>query len=104
MSHDFREFTIVAIIMIAMGTGSMKPCFMALGGDQFKLPQQKKELGLHYSWHYCAIHSAYLTASALTPVLRNDVKCFGTDYCFPLAFGVPGTFLIISLSKIFCIK
>lgn len=90
----------VAIILIAFGNGSMKPCTIALGGDQFKMPQQATQLGQYYSWHYIILKSSFLCAAALTPILRNDVKCFGLDYCFSLAFGVTGVFMFISLGKI----
>lgn len=34
-----KEFTIVALLLIAVGTGGIKPCVTAFGGDQFVLPQ-----------------------------------------------------------------
>ena len=30
----------------------------------------------------------------------DDVKCFGQEQCFPLAFGVPAVLMIISVSKL----
>jgi len=30
--------------LIALGTGGIKPCVAAFGGDQFKLPEQEREL------------------------------------------------------------
>lgn len=32
----------------------------------------------------------------LTPIFRNDVKCFGQD-CYPLAFGVPALVMVVSI-------
>lgn len=90
----------MALILIAFGTGSMKPCLIALGGDQFLLPAQKEQIGQYYSWYYIALKSSFLFAAALTPILRNDVKCFGMDHCFPLAFGVAATFVIVAFSNI----
>lgn len=78
----------------------MKACMLALGGDQFQLPQQKKQMSYYFSWHFAALKLAYLFASLLTPVLRYDVKCFGMEYCFPLAFGVPGVFLIVAFGNL----
>lgn len=34
-------FSIVALLLIAVGTGGIKPCVAAFGGDQFVLPQVK---------------------------------------------------------------
>lgn len=32
----------------------------------------------------------------LTPIFRNDVKCFGED-CYPLAFGIPAVVMVASI-------
>lgn len=87
------------MLLIAVGTGSLKPCIVALGGDQFQRPQQNKQLDRFYSAIYMALKFAYLCGAALTPVLRNNVKCFDNDHCFPLAFGVPGSFIVLSIGK-----
>lgn len=84
---------------MAIGAGSVKPCVISLGGDQFKLPQQRKQLDRFYSIIYMALKLSYLCATALTPILRNDVKCFGADHCFSLAFGVSGSFVVVGFGK-----
>lgn len=89
----------VGLLLFALATGSMKPCVVALGGDQYKLPEQTKHMGQFYSISYATSKLTYLIASALTPILRNDVKCFGTEFCFPLAFAVLGVFVLISFGK-----
>lgn len=33
-------------------------------------------------------------AIILTPLLRGRVRCFDSEYCFPLAFGVPGLLML----------
>lgn len=38
-----------------------------------------------------------LIGSFVTPILRKDVKCLGLDDCFPLAFGIPTLFMILSV-------
>jgi solute carrier family 15 oligopeptide transporter 1 len=35
---------LTGLFMIALGTGGIKPCVAAFGGDQFKLPEQEKQL------------------------------------------------------------
>lgn len=82
-----------------MGTGGIKPCVSAFGGDQFKLPQQAAQLAKFFSLFYFSINAGSLISTLLTPILRENVKCFGADSCFPLAFGIPGILMIISLSK-----
>ncbi|KAF7989212.1 hypothetical protein HCN44_007742 [Aphidius gifuensis] len=38
------KITFIDLILIAIGTGGIKPCVAAFGGDQFYLPQQQKYL------------------------------------------------------------
>jgi solute carrier family 15 oligopeptide transporter 1 len=38
--------------LIALGTGGIKPCVSAFGGDQFKLPEQEKQLKVIKSSKY----------------------------------------------------
>ncbi|XP_039763196.1 peptide transporter family 1 isoform X2 [Pararge aegeria] len=91
------EFTILALLLIAFGTGGIKPCVSAFGGDQFKLPEQEKYLGYFFSLFYFSINAGSLISTFLTPILRADVKCFGENSCYSLAFGVPGVLMIISI-------
>ena len=34
----------IGLALIALGTGGIKPCVAAFGGDQFKLPNQERQL------------------------------------------------------------
>lgn len=95
--------TVLGLLLIALGTGGIKPCVSAFGGDQFKLPEQAKELGKFFSIFYLAINVGSLISTTLTPILREDVHCFGENECYSLAFGVPGVLMIVSIGlyKIF---
>ena len=39
-----REFSLIGLALIALGTGGIKPCVASFGGDQFKLPEQEAQL------------------------------------------------------------
>lgn len=41
-------------------------------------------------------------AIILTPILRGRVSCLGSQYCFPLAFGVPGVLMVMALLLFLC--
>ena len=83
---DCREFSLLGLALIAVGTGGIKPCVSAFGGDQFKLPEQERQLQTFFSVFYFAINAGSLISTALTPILRyleiifivycniNDVK------------------------------
>ncbi|XP_072396371.1 peptide transporter family 1-like [Diabrotica undecimpunctata] len=91
------EFSILGLMLIAIGTGGIKPCVSAFGGDQFRLPQQAKEVEKFFSLFYFSINAGSLLSTLITPILRNDVHCFGNENCFPLAFAVPGFLMIIAI-------
>lgn len=86
-------------MLIALGTGGIKPCVSAFGGDQFKIPEQAKQLATFFSLFYMAINAGSLFSTTITPILREDVHCFGEETCFSLAFGVPGILMVVSICK-----
>lgn len=90
--------TVMGLLFIAVGTGGIKPCVSAFGGDQFKIPEQAKQLATFFSLFYFAINAGSLISTALTPILREDIHCFGENDCFSLAFGIPGLLMIISIA------
>ncbi|XP_076272378.1 peptide transporter family 1 isoform X2 [Rhynchophorus ferrugineus] len=92
-----KPFSILGLFLIALGTGGIKPCVSAFGGDQFVIPQQELQLATFFSLFYFSINAGSLISTFLTPILRNDVHCFDQDSCFPLAFAVPGVLMIISI-------
>lgn len=94
---DARIMTIFGLLLIAIGSGGIKPCVAAFGGEQFKMPEQAKYLAVFFSMFYFAVNSGSFVSTMLTPILREDVKCFGDDDCFSLAFGVPGMLMITSI-------
>lgn len=87
--------------MITIGTGGIKPCVTAFGGDQFKLPQQEKQLTMYFSILYFNLCIGSLIAKTVSPILRSDVHCFGEKDCYSLAFGAPGLVVLCSIGKFF---
>lgn len=89
--------TLIGLGLIAFGSGGIKPCVAAFGGEQFTLPQQAKQLALFFSIFYFAINSGSLISTLVTPILREDVTCFGMPDCFPVGFGLPAALMAISI-------
>ncbi|XP_035784867.1 peptide transporter family 1-like [Anopheles albimanus] len=96
------SITVLGLLFIAIGSGGIKPCVSAFGGDQFKLPEQAVQLAKFFSLFYFAINAGSLISTTLTPILREDVHCFGQDNCFALAFGVPAALMIFSIVVFVC--
>lgn len=82
---------------IATGTGGIKPCVAAFGGDQFKMPEQEKYMATFFSLFYFSINAGSMISMVLTPILRNDVKCFDRKDCYSLAFGVPAMLMGVAV-------
>ncbi|XP_058247557.1 solute carrier family 15 member 2 [Hemibagrus wyckioides] len=83
------------LILIAFGTGGIKPCVAAFGGDQFE-EEHTEERRKFFSIFYMSINAGSVLSTLITPILRADVQCFGGD-CYALAFGVPAALMIIAL-------
>lgn len=87
--------SMIGLILIAFGTGGIKPCVAAFGGDQFD-EEHVSERQKFFSVFYMSINAGSLLSTIITPVLRSDVKCFGDD-CYALAFGVPAALMVVAL-------
>ncbi|XP_045707568.1 solute carrier family 15 member 2 isoform X2 [Phyllostomus hastatus] len=87
--------SLTGLSLIALGTGGIKPCVAAFGGDQFE-KNHEEERTRYFSVFYLSINAGSLISTFITPMLRGDVQCFGED-CYALAFGVPGLLMVIAL-------
>ncbi|XP_024862753.1 solute carrier family 15 member 2 [Kryptolebias marmoratus] len=87
--------SMLGLILIAFGTGGIKPCVAAFGGDQFD-EEHLKERQKFFSIFYMSINAGSLLSTLITPILRGGVKCFGED-CYALAFGVPAALMMVAL-------
>ncbi|XP_017854520.2 peptide transporter family 1 [Drosophila busckii] len=105
-----NTFTIMGLFFISVGAGGIKPCVASFGGDQFTVPQQLKQLTGFFSLFYFSINAGSFLSVSVTPILREDVHCFGELSCYPLAFGVPAVLMIIAIlifllgSRLYIIK
>ncbi|KAH8387298.1 hypothetical protein KR093_006092, partial [Drosophila rubida] len=97
LNLPMKTFTIIGLALIALGSGGIKPCVSAFGGDQFKVPEQVKQITSFFSLFYFSINAGSLISTTVTPILREDVRCFDDNNCFPLAFGVPAILMIVSV-------
>lgn len=91
---------LVGLLLIAVGSGGIKPCVAAFGGDQFKMPEQAAQIATYFSLFYFSINSGSLISTSITPILREDVHCFGDNDCYSLAFGVPAILMIVAIGKL----
>ncbi|XP_075446931.1 solute carrier family 15 member 1 isoform X2 [Ascaphus truei] len=89
--------SMVGLILIALGTGGIKPCVAAFGGDQFDETQDKQR-SRFFSIFYLAINAGSLLSTIITPVLRGQTcGIHSQQQCYPLAFGVPAALMVVAL-------
>ncbi|XP_015665621.1 solute carrier family 15 member 1 [Protobothrops mucrosquamatus] len=90
-------FSMIGLVLIALGTGGIKPCVAAFGGDQFE-EDQEKQRSRFFSIFYLSINAGSLLSTIITPILRG-VECGVHDkqQCYPLAFGVPAALMAVAL-------
>ncbi|CAB3400131.1 unnamed protein product [Caenorhabditis bovis] len=84
----------IGLLVIAFGTGGIKPCVSAFGGDQFELGQERM-LSLFFSMFYFSINAGSMISTFISPIFRSQ-QCLGQDTCYPLAFGVPAVLMIFA--------
>jgi len=89
---------LIGLLLVGIGTGGIKPCVATFGGDQFKLPEQKKQSETFFSIFYWAVNLGSFISMIVTPQLRANVSCLGQDYCYPLAFAVPAALMFVAIA------
>jgi len=89
--------SMVGLLLIALGTGGIKPCVAAFGGDQFE-DHQEKQRGTFFSIFYLSINAGSLLSTIITPFLRGlECGIHTQQSCYPLAFGVPAILMVVAL-------
>uniref|UniRef100_F7BBU0 Solute carrier family 15 member 1 n=2 Tax=Ornithorhynchus anatinus TaxID=9258 RepID=F7BBU0_ORNAN len=89
--------SMIGLALIALGTGGIKPCVSAFGGDQFE-ESQEKQRNRFFSIFYLAINAGSLLSTIITPMLRvQECGIHSKQSCYPLAFGVPAALMAIAL-------
>lgn len=82
------------MVLVTFGDGCLKPLFSTYGAQQYN-PNEVKGIALFFSLLYFTLSCGGIISRFVNPILREDVKCFGNDDCFALAFGIPGIFMVL---------
>ncbi|NXH53972.1 S15A1 protein, partial [Rhabdornis inornatus] len=89
--------SVIGLILIALGTGGIKPCVSAFGGDQFE-EDQERQRATFFSLFYLSINAGSLLSTLITPTLRaSECGIHTKQECYPLAFGVPAILMAVAL-------
>ncbi|KAH7045618.1 POT family-domain-containing protein [Linnemannia elongata] len=79
--------TFLPMLVIAIGTGGIKPCVSAHGGDQY-LPAQEQAKDYFFNTFYIAINVGGLLTQFTVPLIA-DSPCYGQETCYSGAFLLP---------------
>ena len=67
---------LLGLVLLAIGTGGIKPCVAAFGGDQFhpRSSEMDRALQSFFSLFYFVVNAASMIAIIFIPILRGDVQ------------------------------
>ncbi|KAI7831634.1 POT family-domain-containing protein [Gamsiella multidivaricata] len=88
--------TFLPMLIIAIGTGGIKPCVSSHGGDQY-LPSQEAAKDVFFNVFYVAINVGALIAQFVVPELTK-LQCYGQDTCYAGAFLLPTIVFALALA------
>ncbi|OVA17671.1 Proton-dependent oligopeptide transporter family [Macleaya cordata] len=86
----------VALYLIALGTGGIKPCVSSFGADQFDDAHEveKTKKNSYFNWFYFSINVGALIASSLLVWIQMNVG-------WGLGFGIPAIAMAIAVVSFF---
>ncbi|KAG0300726.1 hypothetical protein BGZ99_003686, partial [Dissophora globulifera] len=80
VGHVGHFLTFLPMLIIAIGTGGIKPCVSSHGGDQY-LPSQERGKDLFFNIFYVCINIGGLITQFVVPEITK-LHCFGQDTCY----------------------
>ncbi|XP_065010392.1 protein NRT1/ PTR FAMILY 8.1-like [Musa acuminata AAA Group] len=86
----------VALYLIALGTGGIKPCVSSFGADQFDESDEseKKRKSSFFNWFYFSINVGALVASSVLVWIQTNVG-------WGWGFGIPAVVMAIAVVSFF---
>ncbi|XWS28735.1 hypothetical protein CRYUN_Cryun25bG0096500 [Craigia yunnanensis] len=86
----------VALYMVALGTGGIKPCVSSYGADQFDDTDEaeKKHKGSFFNWFYFSINIGALIASSVLVWVQDNVS-------WGWGFGIPAIAMAVAVTFFF---
>lgn len=82
----------VALYLIALGTGGIKPCVSSFGADQFDESdeQEKKSKSSFFNWFYFSINIGALVAASVLVWIQTNVG-------WGWGFGIPAVVMAVAV-------
>lgn len=93
---------IIGLLITIVGCGCIKGNTNVFGANQHKMPEQERQLQIYFSSQYFALKCGSLLARFSFPMIKEDVKCFDSDDCYALTFGIAASFIFLALIVFVC--
>ncbi|PNY00007.1 peptide transporter PTR1-like protein, partial [Trifolium pratense] len=95
-THEQSAIFFVALYLIALGTGGIKPCVSSFGADQFDDADEveKEHKSSFFNWFYFSINIGALIAASLLVWIQDNVS-------WGLGFGIPAVAMAIAVVSFF---
>lgn len=87
-----------------VGGGCVRSSLNTFGADQYKLPEQSESFKKFFFLQMMFVKIGALLGRFVNPIFREDVNCFQSDSCYPLAFGFPAFVMFIAVIILICVK
>ncbi|KAK8513281.1 hypothetical protein V6N12_052478 [Hibiscus sabdariffa] len=86
------EMDFLALYLIALGTGGIKPCVSSFGADQFDDTdeKEKKQKSSFFNWFYLSINIGALIAASVLVCVQDNVS-------WGWGFGIPAIAMAIAV-------
>ena len=76
ISYSGSSGALIGLMLIALGSGGIKPCVSSLGADQFGSgPCEQRQMSRYFSIFYFTLNLASLVSYLITPILRGKIFC-----------------------------
>lgn len=95
-THTQSVVTFLALYLIALGTGGIKPCVSSYGADQFDDADEaeKNHKSSFFNWFYFSINIGALIASSVLVWVQDNV---GWNW----GFGIPTVTMALAVASFF---
>ncbi|KAM7031206.1 solute carrier family 15 member 1-like [Passerculus sandwichensis] len=89
--------SMVGLILIALGTGGIKPCVSAFGADQFEDDQENQRSTFFSYFYENTAVASFISAIVIPQLMASECGIHSKQECYPLAFGVPAALVAVAL-------
>ncbi|XP_051179020.1 protein NRT1/ PTR FAMILY 8.3 [Lolium perenne] len=97
-----RVVVYLALYLVALGSGGIKPCTSAFGADQFDSgdPMELQKKGSFFNWYYFLISLGSLLSGTVLVWLQNNVG-WGISFAIPAVLMILGLAVLVGGSRVY---